>query len=151
MEDTLLAAYDLGPERVTTAVVGLPEETLRRRPGPDAWSIHEIVVHLSDAEIVGSDRIRRALADKDARLPAFDESAWGQHLSYDIRDLAVALDTFRALRRANADILRHIPTEAWDRTALHSDRGPMTVRDIVRGYVDHVEYHLRQIERLAAG
>jgi hypothetical protein len=150
MEDNLIAAYEAGPERVAQAVIGLPDDVLNRTPGPDAWSVHEIVVHLGDAEIVGADRIRRALADEDARLVAFDESTWGDRLHYATRDVALALDLFRALRRANADLLRRLSPEEWDRTGTHTERGRMTVRDIVRGYVDHVEYHIRQIEGLSA-
>lgn len=150
MEDNLIEAYDAGPERIAQAVVGLPEETLRKRPGPDAWSIHEIVIHLADAEIVGSNRIRRALADEDAQLHAFDESAWGDRLHYGERDFAVALDTFRALRRANADLLRHLSEEEWNRTGTHTTNGPMTLREVVQAYVNHVEYHMRQFAEITA-
>lgn len=149
MEDALISEYARGPERIAEVVIGLPEQTLRRRPAPDAWSIYEIVVHLADAEIVGSDRIRRALADDDARLSAFDESAWGDRLYYHDRDLAVSLDTFRALRRANADLLHRLTEDEWNRTGTHTTNGKMSLRDIVRAYVNHVEYHMRQFENLA--
>jgi hypothetical protein len=148
---TLLAEYEAGPDHIEGALAGVPASLLDIRPGPDAWSIHEIIVHLSDAEIVGSDRIRRALADEGARLPAFDESAWGDRLHYATRDLPTALETFRALRRANADLLRRVSDEDWNRTGLHSDRGPMTLIEIVQGYVGHVEYHVHQMEAIKAG
>jgi uncharacterized damage-inducible protein DinB len=148
MNATLLAEYEAGPDRIEEALAGLPDGALARRPGPDAWSIHEIVVHLSDAEIVGADRIRRAVADEDARLPAFDESAWGDRLHYATRDLPAALAAFRTLRRASGDLLRRLSDADWNRTALHSERGPMTLTQIVQGYVDHVEYHVQQMERI---
>jgi uncharacterized damage-inducible protein DinB len=150
MNETLLSHYEAGPDRIAAAVAGLPEAVLNRTPGPDAWSIHEIVVHLADAEIVGSDRIRRALGDDDARLPAFDEAVWGDRLRYAERDIPTALETFRALRRSNADLLRRLHDVEWNRTGRHSDRGPMTVAEIVQGYVDHVEYHVQQIDGIKA-
>jgi hypothetical protein len=55
---TLLKAYQEGPDRIKSSIVGLTEQDLKASVIPGKWTIAEIVVHLADAEIIAACRIR---------------------------------------------------------------------------------------------
>ena len=56
--------------------------------------------------------------------------------------LSEQLDLFTALRRHVVRILRMQPEEAWQRTAVHSETGLVTLRQLVEQAVRHVRHHL---------
>lgn len=53
-----------------------------------------------------------------------------------------------SLRVSTAALLRSLPTEAWERTGSHPERGKMNVYDLFNVYLEHGEIHLQQIERI---
>lgn len=144
----MLQEYEDGPDLLTQALKGVPHEVQEADPGNGRWSIHEILVHLSDSEIVGSERIRRALAEESATIQAFDEELWGRQLDYKERDPDAALALVLALRKVNVDLLANIRRKDWTRVAIHSERGPLTVADYVQTYIGHIRYHVDQINAI---
>lgn len=148
MYEPLVQEYERGAEALQALVRDIPANALPVSPSEDAWSIHEILVHLSDAEIVYSERLRRAIGDETATVASFDESAWGDRLQYANRDASAALGLVRALRTVNADLLRRLDAAGWERTVTHSEAGPISVARIVQTLVEHVDYHLAQIRRI---
>jgi hypothetical protein len=141
-------AYEHLPERIAAAIADLDETQIQFVPAIGEWNIHEVVIHLADAEAVGHWRIRRALAEQRAELPAYNEEAWASRLSYRIQDRTLALQLFAALRASTAALLRLLPEDAWQRIALHAERGEVSVLDLFNTYVEHGETHLQQIEQL---
>ena len=141
-------AYAQLPERIIATIADLDETQLQFVPAIGEWSIHEVVIHLADAEAAGYWRIRRALAEPKSELPAYDQEAWASKLTYRIQDRSLALQLFTALRASTAALLRLLPEEAWQRIALHAERGELSVLDLFNTYVEHGEGHLRQIEQL---
>src|ERR1700759_4155112 len=49
------------PEALAELVDGVPAERLRTRPGPDKWSVTELLAHFADAEIAASWRYRQMI------------------------------------------------------------------------------------------
>ena len=145
-----LDAFIMGPTLVRQAVEGLDAGLLNRRPPGDDWSIRDIVVHLSDAEMLGAVRIRLALAEESPALPVYEQDAWKRRLQYLWRDPEAALSLFHQTRYATAEILDHCGADAWQRVGIHPERGPLTVADLVTMYVDHVTEHVAQIDKARA-
>lgn len=144
----LLQEYEDGPDLITKAISGIPKEIMEADPGPDHWSIHEILVHLCDSEIVGSDRIRRALGEDNATVQVYDEEEWGRRLDYSERDPELAWAVVVALRKVNVEMLANIRRKDWARVAIHSERGPLTVADYVQTYIGHIQFHVDQINKI---
>lgn len=141
-------AYEQLPEQIMAAIADLDETQLQFVPAIGEWSIHEVVIHLADAEASGYWRIRKALAEQRAELPVYNEEVWASRLSYRIQDRTLALQLFTALRASTAALLRLLPEEAWQRIGLHAERGELSVLDLFTIYVDHGQTHLQQIEQL---
>ncbi len=89
-----------------------------------------------------SDRIERTIALERPLLMGVDEHPYPERLNYQAVDLTEQLDLFAALRRHVALILRSQPPEAWQRTAIHSETGVVSLRQLVFQPVRHVQHHL---------
>jgi len=112
------------------------------------WSIRHVLRHLADSEIAWSWRLRLTLAQDRPRLTGWDQDAWAGALLYADADAGEALETFDTLRRENVRLLRGVPEEALDRTALHEERGEESIRFMTKLFAGHDLLHLRQIERI---
>jgi uncharacterized damage-inducible protein DinB len=132
-----------GGAELRPVIEGLTPSELDARPGPGAWSLRELVVHLMDSELVGADRMKRVVAEDAPTLLAYDENRWLDRLGYASCDAWQACELFEANRRWLAELLRSLPDDAFGRTGDHTERGVMTLADLVKGYTEHFEHHLR--------
>jgi hypothetical protein len=141
------ARFKTGPTLVRSAVSGVDPALLNRRPRGDEWSIRDVIIHLSDTELVRAVRLRMMLAEEQPHLPDVDEGLWKRKLHYLWRDPESAISLFQQTRYANAELLAQCYADAWERTAIHASLGVMTVADqMIRG-TDHVDDHVGQIRR----
>lgn len=151
----LVAAYERGIEELRAAVAGMTPEQVRARPVAGKWSTLECVSHLADSEILFAERIERTIALERPLLLGVDERCYMAKLDYQTFDLDEELALFAALRRHVGRILRRQPAEAWQRTAVHSETGVLTLRQLVLQAVRHLKHHLPFIAekrgRLKAG
>jgi len=141
--DEMISAYEFGPQRVRDAVAGLAPEPLRARPVEGRWSTQEVVCHLADCEQFFADRMKRTIAMDRPLLLGADGSRYPGPLRYQDRDVEEEIDLIALTRRGMARILRLLPAEAWGRTAVHSEVGLVTLRQLVLHAVRHQEHHLR--------
>jgi uncharacterized damage-inducible protein DinB len=146
--ERLREAFAAAPDRLETAVDGLAEADLQARPIPQKWSIHEILLHVTDSECLSAVRVRMALGDDRPRFPGYDEKRWALRLRYRdrspaVRDAMVRL--FRAQREATSELFAAATPEEWRHEGTHPDWGTVTLRQLLELYADHGERHLAQI------
>ena len=140
--ETAISSYESGPAKLRAACAGLDVGTLNRRIGPGEWSIMENAVHLLDSDLASTHRKRRIVAEDCPLLVAYDEDAFIARLPSDRADLAEVLDLFESNRRFTARWLRSLPREAFDRVGVHTQRGKVTLLQVVEIYAHHVDHHL---------
>lgn len=146
-----LDAYLAGPAQLRAAVAGMTREQLLARPVSGKWSTLEVVCHVADFEPVYTERIKRVLATDDPPLLAADEGLFAEHLAYQDRDVEEELRTVEAVRAAMGRLLRHVPEAAFGRTGRHSERGPLTVAQLLASVTNHLPHHVKFItEKRAA-
>jgi DinB superfamily len=136
------------PRKLARLVQGVPGAKLRKRPAPAKWSVHEILLHLADAEIVIGFRVRMILGAPGTPLAAFDQDVWVEAGNYARRDLGTALAQFTALRAANLALLKSLRPAQWKHAGMHSERGEESVETIVAMMAGHDLNHIGQIERI---
>ena len=127
------------------AVEDLSPEQLQARPVPGKWSTLEVVCHLVDSDQAWCHRMKRVIAEENPLLIGYDESRFTAGLAYHQNELAEALGLLEAMRRQMARTLRAVPESAWSRTGVHSERGLVTLADMLRAEVEHVPHHLKHI------
>lgn len=123
---------------------------LRRAPADDEWAPATVVAHLADAELVYSVRIRMAVTADRPHLPAFDENAWVLRFAELETDPKESLARWRSLREANVRVLESLEPAEWKLTALHAERGEVSVTQIADLLVHHDRAHLAQIRAALA-
>jgi hypothetical protein len=142
----LLERFRRGAELVAVVSTGSAGAEWDFVSAPGKWTIRQLMCHLADSELVGAERFRRVIAEKDAILQGYDQEAWAANLDYHRRKFSQALETFRNIRGENYELLKSLPEEAFARTGQHSERGPVTLRDLLQTYAEHAEGHARQIK-----
>jgi uncharacterized damage-inducible protein DinB len=147
----LISAYEKGVEELRLAVAGMTVEQLRSRPVAGKWSTLEVVCHIADCEQFFADRIKRTVAMDRPLLLGADGFRYPQPLHYQDHDLGEELDLVAVTRRQVARTLRLVAPDAWQRTAVHSETGLVTLRQLLLHAINHLHHHLRFVaEKRAA-
>jgi hypothetical protein len=146
-----LRLQQAAPKKLAALIRGRTRKQLSRRPGPDIWSITEIVAHLADAELAISWRLRQVLSNNAIPIQAYDQDLWARTFDYGRRDPRQSLNTFRTLREANLALLKSVPRKLWDNYGIHQERGNESVSHVLRMVAGHDLNHLRQIEAILKG
>jgi DinB family protein len=141
----LLERFRRGAELVAVSITGAAGSEVDFVPEPGKWSIRQIVAHLSDSEIVGTMRLRQVIAQDEPKLEGFDQEAWVKNLDYSRRKPSQSLETFRRIRAENYELLKELPEDAFTRIGNHSERGRITLLQLVQGYAEHAENHATQL------
>ncbi len=135
------------------AIAGLTPSQLRERARPGKWSIIEIVAHLTDSELMAAARSRFAYAQPGSVATGYDQDIWVARFEYrslDGEELERTLALFAELRALTLRVFRRATDAEWAQTIAHPDFGPITLRNVLELYADHVERHLSQILVLRA-
>lgn len=146
----LLERFRRGGELLAVVTTGAAGSELDFRPAPGKWSVRQIACHLADSEIVGADRFRRVIAENNPTIVAYDEKAWAENLDYHRRKFSQAIETFRRIRGENFELLKDLGADAFERAGTHSERGRVTLLDLLRINAEHAEGHCRQIQEVRA-
>jgi hypothetical protein len=147
MDRSLIEDYARGATRPGEAIAGLSPAQLNAVPVPGTWSIQQIVLHLMDSDLIGSDRMKRVIAEDKPQLIGYDESAFARELHYDKLDAEIACRIFEMNRHLTAVILRNLPDETFQRVGIHNEAGPLTLAQLVQTFVNHLERHLKFIQQ----
>ena len=141
-----IASYEAGASKMRVACSGLSESQVNTRIAPGTWSVQEVMTHLLDSDLASTHRMRRIVAEQNPLLVAYDEDAFIARLPSDRNDLREVLDLFEANRRFTARWLRTLAPADFERTAVHTQRGRITLLEIVEIYANHVDHHLKFVD-----
>jgi len=146
MDRTLVERYVAGATVPVEAIRGLTTQELNAFPVPGTWSIQQVVLHLMDSDLIGADRMKRVIAEESPTLLAYDETAFSKRLFYETLDPTQACEVFRLNRLLTGAILRKLPDAAFARAGTHTERGRETLEDLVKGYADHLDHHMKFVK-----
>jgi uncharacterized damage-inducible protein DinB len=121
-------------------------EQLDARPVAGRMSTKEVICHIADFEPVYADRMKRVIAEDSPPLRGGDPDIWRKALAYEARDVNEELELIEAVRRQMARILRAVPEQAWSRTGIHSEAGPLSLEELLRRITNHIPHHIAFIE-----
>ena len=143
MDRALIDQYAAGATVPADAIRGLTAADLDAPPASGGWTIRQIVLHLADSDLVGSDRMKRVAAEPNPTLLAYDETLFANNLKYATLDAQLAAELFRLNRVYTTAILRQLPAEAFARAGVHTEKGRETLEDLVRDYIKHLDGHMK--------
>jgi hypothetical protein len=147
----LMTRYRAGAAVLRAAIEGLSPESLRSRPIPGKMSSLEVVCHIVDADQFMCDRMKRTIATDLPLLMGVNGIAYLEQLSYQDRDPELDIRLLEVQREQMAADLDRLGEEAWERTAIHSEVGKLTLRQLLAHATRHLESHVLAIaEKRAA-
>jgi hypothetical protein len=142
----LIALYGRSYADLLEALKGFPVEMWKFKPSPKDWSIHEQIIHLADSESNSNARFRRAAAEPGSSVFGYDQDRWADTLDYHHKSTDTALNLLRYVRESNYELLQSLPDSVFANTIEHSERGTLTLDDVLITYADHLPGHIRQMQ-----
>lgn len=115
------------------------------KPGPQEWSIKEVMGHLNDVERVFSYRLLRISRNDPTPLPGFEQNDFVREAGYDRYSLNDLLREFECLRMANTISIGHMIDEAIDHRGTASGY-TVSARALVYMIVGHVDHHIASLQ-----
>lgn len=127
------------------ALDSLTDTRARFKPGPQEWSIKEVIGHLGDVERVFSYRLLRISRNDATPLPGFEQEDYVRESGFDNVPLNDLLCEFEYQRRANLLAVAHMSNEATRRYGTASGH-TVSARALIYMMVGHVEHHMASLQ-----
>ncbi len=112
------------------------------------WSAAYVIHHMADADMHFATRFLHILtADKPAIVP-FDEDVYPDRLKYAARDAHDSLASIIGLHKVIANILKLVDDADWKRVAIHSEKGEVTLAEVLTLASNHTHSHVEQLQEI---
>jgi DinB superfamily len=147
MDRRLIDQYSAGGQQLRNAYQGLNKEQLFAVPIPKTWSLHQIAVHMMDSDLIGSDRMKRIACMDKPLLVGYDETGFSNLPGSEEIDVEEAIDIFVQNRKVTAKVLSKLPDSAFERYGIHTEKGKVTLEEMVAIYISHLDGHLDWVDR----
>jgi hypothetical protein len=116
-----------------------------RRYGPNKWCVSYVLHHLADVEATELERIHRTLSETRPTLLTIDADAWASGLAYESRSLSLSRALFESARNTVIHYARLFYESKGAREYVHSEFGPVTLKQEFDKVALHNAKHLAHI------
>jgi hypothetical protein len=111
---------------------------------PGKWTAHQLIVHVTQWELIFSTRLRMAIA-----LPAYVVQPMEQDHLLEVEapvvDAKTAAAAFEAVRQMNINLIGALTPEQRATKVTHPERGVIDIEDLIVTLTGHAAHHLRQL------
>ena len=111
---------------------------------PGKWTAHQLIVHVTQWELIFSTRLRMAIA-----LPAYVVQPMEQDHLLNVEapavDAKTAAAAFDAVRQMNINLIAALTPEQRAAKVTHPERGVIDVEDLIVTLTGHAVHHLKQL------
>jgi hypothetical protein len=145
MKADRIELYVAGGAKLAQSIWGLTLDQLHAKPADGSWTIHQIVIHMLDSDLIASDRMKRIACMDKPLLVGYDETAFVNLPGVEDLSAFTACDLFHKNRLMTGTILRKLPATAWNRFGIHNERGKLTLAEMLEIYIHHLDHHLQFI------
>jgi DinB superfamily len=135
------------PQQIAQAAKGLEEARLQFKPDGKSWSANDNLAHLRSCADLWTHSIYAMLAENKPVFSDIDERKWAKVTRYDELSFAESLQVFSLQRENLLRVLKALPFESWERSAIIFER-KHTVFTQTRRMAKHEAEHCEQIASL---
>jgi uncharacterized damage-inducible protein DinB len=136
------------PGRLRATLAGLDDAQLDTPYREGGWTIRQVVHHLADSHAHAYLRMKMMVNEDHPTIKPYDQNVWATNHEAFHGEISASLDLLDGLHRRWADFLEHLPESAWSRSALHPERGEVTMTGMLDTYANHGEKHIEHIKGL---
>jgi hypothetical protein len=115
------------------------------KPGPQEWSIKEVIGHVNDVERVFSYRLLRISRGDATPLPGFEQEDFVRAAGFDRYSLSDLVGEFDFLRRANMIAIGYLSDAAIDCRGTASGYA-ISARALIYMLIGHVDHHMASLQ-----
>ena len=116
-----------------------------RRPWrPGKWTVAQIIVHVTQWEMIMGLRVRCGVAAPDFTLQPLDQDEL-MRVEGEVVSGPAAYDAFDAVRRMNIAFAESLSPEQRRQRVMHPERGPIDVEQLLVTLAGHGVHHFKQI------
>ena len=141
----IYAALSHQIDELHAALDSLSESQACFKPGPQEWSIKEVMGHLNDVERVFSYRLLRVSRNDVTPLPGFEQEDFVRTAEFDRYSLADLVGEFEYLRRANIIAIGHMTDKAVNCRGTASGY-TISARALIYMLIGHVDHHMASLQ-----
>jgi len=117
------------------------------KPGPEnEWSASFAIHHLADFEIHFAARFLRIITEENPEIQSYDESLYVNKLNYQNRDVRKSIQTIETVRNQLGELLNNLSEQDFNRPAKHTEKGQITLADLIGYCNNHIKNHLDQVK-----
>ena len=146
----LIAKIAILPQQISDLIANLSDEQLTTPYLPNEWTVAQNVHHLADSHMNSYIRCKLIATEDNPPLKPYDQDQLAQFPDAQTADVAVSLQLLASLHSRWVTFWQNLPDDAWSRTGVHADDGPVTLDSQLRAYAAHGETHIDQIQRTLA-
>jgi hypothetical protein len=140
-------SFGRGPALLSVALRQFPHRMWLYKPSANNWSIHEIILHLADSEVIAYIRCRRFIAEPGSPVLKFDGAHWAGTLGYFHQNTREALEIIHRLRRMTYQLLVSLPEPIWEHTVEHPTQGRVNLGEWIEIQERHIPHHIDQMKQ----
>ena len=135
------------PLRVSRAITGVDQARLQAKADKRSWSVNDILAHLRSCADLWTHSIYAMLAENEPVFSDINERKWAKVARYTELPFHDSFQVFSLQRGSLLRVLKALPFEAWERSAIIFER-KHTVFTQTRRMAKHEQEHCEQIESL---
>jgi hypothetical protein len=132
-------------KQASAAMLKLDPEQTVIKPRPEKWSKQEILGHLIDSAVNNYHRFVRAQHGAAADFPCYQQDNWVAAQHYNERPLSELVELWAVLNTQLVHIIERIPANMASAPVNFNEDQPAALEYVVKDYLVHMRYHLRQI------
>ena len=136
------------PPLAEQAVRGLSDQQLDTPYRLNGWTVRQVIHHLADSHMNAFIRTKLILTEENPTLKTYEQEDWAKTPDASKLPVEASLNILTGLHGRWVHLLKNTKPEAWKRTAMHPEKGLITLDDILEIYARHGENHVAQITGL---
>ncbi|HTY60455.1 MAG TPA: putative metal-dependent hydrolase [Bacteroidota bacterium] len=136
------------PSLLEEALKGLNDRQLDTPYREGGWTVRQVVHHLADAHLNAFIRMKLILTEERPAIKPYKQDAWAAMADSVEMPVGVSLEILRGLHDRWSMLLDRVPEEGWTRSAVHPERGEVTLEGQLNVYAGHGEKHVEHIAQL---
>lgn len=146
--ETIYRELQNSTEMIRALLSGITQEESQSKPGPESWSILEVVCHLYDEEREDfREHLDFILHRQNEEWHRIDPEGWVTERHYNDQNFMDMQDKFLAERAKSLEWIKDLSNVDW-RTTYTSEFGSMRAGDMLACWVAHDNLHIRQLVEL---
>ena len=148
MSQQLVESYLANCQEFEKIVRSIGANDLSRVSKEGEWSAAYVIHHMADADMHFATRFLHILTfDKPAIVP-FDEDVYPDRLKYASRDAHDSFASIIGLHKVITNILSLVDSADWNRVGIHSEKGEVTLTEVLTLASNHTQSHVGQLQEI---